>query len=91
MKILLVLVAAIFLSCATDNVATESQSDCESTYLERIERVKNTTQLSQPEKERYLPKLEEAYKLCKEGKTNEAREILDGLRKEEVFRVYDGH
>ena len=91
MKILLVVVAAIFLSCATDNVATDSTSDCESTYMKRIEKVKSTTQLSQSEKEKYLPQLEEAYQLCKEGKTNEASDMLDELRSEALFRQFDGN
>ena len=91
MRILLVVVAAIFLSCATDNVATDSASDCESTYMNRIERVKGTTKLSQSEKEKYLPQLEKAYQLCKEGKTEEASDLLDELRSEKQFRSFDGH
>ena len=78
MKIFMVVVAAICLSCSGNYDANDSANDCDSTYLELSNRVKRSSEIV--DKEKYLTPLEKALQLCKEGKKEEASKIVDDLK-----------
>jgi len=91
MKVCMIVVAAICLFCSTINAA----DDCDSEYLNLINELKSSTKILDTEKEKYLPPLEKAHQLCKEGKLEEAEKIVKDLKdqglSEEVFEQSDGN
>lgn len=90
MKSCIVVVAAIFLICS----AVYAQDDCDTEYLNLINELKNSRILD-AEKEKYLPPLEKALQLCKEGKIEQAAKIVDDLKdqglSEEMFDNLEGN
>ena len=62
--------------------------DCDSEYLRLINELKES-KMPDEEKDKYLPPLEKAYQLCKEGKDEEAdkivKDLMDQGLSEEVF------
>jgi hypothetical protein len=90
MKKCMVVLAAIFLFCSSAYAA----DDCDSEYLNLIKELKNSDIL-EAEKNKYLPELQRAYQLCKEGKAEEAAKIVKDLKdqglSEEVFEQSDGN
>jgi pentatricopeptide repeat protein len=87
----MIVVAVICLFFSTINAA----DDCDSEYLNLINEVKNSKKILDTEKEKYLPPLEKAYQLCKEGKPEEADKIVKDLKNqglsEEVFEHLEGN
>ena len=65
-----------------------AQDDCDS-------ELKNETTLSTEQQKKYIPPLEKAYRLCKEGKLEEADKIVKDLKdhglSEEVFDDLSGN
>ena len=90
MKKYMVVLAAIFLFCSSAYAA----DDCDSEYLNLINELKNSN-IVKTEKEKFLPPLEKAYQLCKEGKAEEAAKIVDDLKNQglsqEVFEHSEGN
>ena len=68
--------------------------DCDSEYAKLIKELKDSNMLAS-EKDKYLPPLEKAYQLCKEGKDEQAEKIVKGLMdqglSEEVFDDLGGN
>ena len=71
--------------------------DCDTKYYNKIKKVKSfsETEMSKENKDKYLSGLEQAYNLCKEGKKEQAAEILEELKKDidfdSVFSTHDGN
>ena len=90
MKKCMVVLAAIFLFCSSAYAA----DDCDSEYLNLINELENSN-IDKTEKEKFLPPLEKAYQLCKEGKAEEAAKIVDDLKNQglsqEVFEHSEGN
>ena len=89
MKLLLVVVTAVLLSCSTQQVAKDSQNECDVEYLRVINKINSSETMTDAEKQKYLPPLEEALQLCREGKTKEAAQIKDSLLSDRVFQELD--
>ncbi len=93
MKKFLIAVALIGLL----SISAYADYECESKYQKKLEKIKSTTQseLSNEAKNKYASQLEKAYQLCKEGKKEQAREILTELSEEfdfdTVFSTHDGN
>ena len=72
-----------------------AQDDCDSEYLKLLNELKNETTLSTEQQKKYIPPLEKAYRLCKEGKLEEADKIVKDLKdhglSEEVFDDLSGN
>ena len=72
-----------------------AQDDCDAEYKKLINELKNETSLSAEDQEKYIPPLERAYQLCKEGKLEEADKIVKDLKdqglSEEVFSDTGGN
>jgi pentatricopeptide repeat protein len=87
----MIVAAAICLFFSTIYAA----DDCDSEYLNLINELKNTEKILDTDKEKYLPPLEKAYQLCKEGKPDEADKIVKDLKdqglSEEVFKNLEGN
>ena len=90
MRFFLVAVATICLFSFTVYAA----DDCDSEYLKLINELKKS-KMPVEEKDKYLPPLEKALQLCKEGKDEEADKIVKGLMDqglgEEVFDDLGGN
>ena len=90
MKKLIVAVAVICLFSSSAYAA----DDCDTEYLNLIIELKSSRILD-AEKEKYLPPLEKALQLCKEGKIEQAAKIVDDLNdqglSEEIFEKLDGN
>lgn len=87
MKKCIVFLSLIFLSCSPAIVTNDSPNDCDSIYLKLLDRLEKTSEVLN--KEKYRSQIEKAYRLCKEGKNEEASKILEHLkadvRLEKVF------
>jgi uncharacterized protein (DUF3084 family) len=62
--------------------------------LKRLESL-TETEMAEETKNKYISQLEKAYQLCKDGKKEQAAEILGELRNDKefdtVFSTYDGN
>ena len=65
MKKWLMVIAAIILFC---NPAY-TQDECETEVLQALNKLKDVPHLPDEDKEKYVPQLKKALKLCREGKT----------------------
>jgi pentatricopeptide repeat protein len=85
----LLLVIGVFCSFAY------AEDDCDSEYAKLIDMLKNDSKFSAKDQEKYIPPLEEAYRLCKEGKYEEADKIVKDLKDkglaEEAFSGAEGN
>jgi tellurite resistance protein len=72
-----------------------AQDDCDSEYAKMIDMLRNDSKFSKQDQEKYIPPLQKAYELCKEGKDEEADKIVQDLRHqglaEEVFSGLDSN
>ena len=97
MKKLFMIVVAVIIcfACSTDKAAEYPADDCDSEYAKLIEELKSSPKILKSEKEKYLPPLEKALQLCKEGKPEEAAKIVEDLKNqgtaEEVFDNLGGN
>ena len=88
MKLQLLAVIAIVLLSVTADAA----DDCETKYKAYLQDVKSLTQLTDADKAQFVKQLEKALKLCKEGKNEEAKKIVDDLKgKAAVKDVFSTH
>ena len=69
---------------------THAANDCESEYLKLINGLENSTKILEADKKKYLPPLEKALQLCKEGKLEEAEKIVNDLKNEALFEEVFG-
>ena len=94
-KLMIVVAAIILLACTTDKAAEYPADDCEEEYANLIEELKSSKKIMTSEKEKYLPPLEKALKLCPEGKPEEADKIVQELKRdgvaEEMFETLGGN
>jgi hypothetical protein len=77
-KICMIIVAVICIF----SITVYAEENCETRYLELLDRVKSSVELSDTDKAEYIPPLQKALQLCMEGKTEQAREIVQELRGE---------
>ena len=72
-----------------------AEDDCDSEYGKLIDMLRNDSKFSAKDQEKYIPPLQKAYRLCKEGKYKEADKIVRDLRHqglaEEVFSDTEGN
>ncbi len=91
MKIYMIIVAVVCIF----SITAYAEDDCMTKYLDLLDRVKSSIELSDADKAEFIPQLAEALKLCKEGKTEEASKIVKELRHEAalktVFSSHDGN
>ena len=91
MKSCMIIIAGICLFWSAAN----AQDDCDSEYAKLLNELKNETTLSAQDQKKYIPPLEKAYQLCKEGKLEEADKIVKDLKdkglSEEMFSGSDGN
>jgi hypothetical protein len=74
----MIIVAAICIF----SITVYAEENCETRYLELLDRVKSSVELSDTDKAEYISPLQKALQLCMEGKTEQAREIVQELRGE---------
>jgi len=77
-------VIAVILT-ATSFLAINSAftDDCDRKHSEMISKLKESSEyINDADKENILPLLEDALKLCKEGKTEEGQEVIDDIKNE---------
>ncbi|CAB1083119.1 hypothetical protein D1AOALGA4SA_10703 [Olavius algarvensis Delta 1 endosymbiont] len=90
MKTFTIIIAAICFFCSPAYGA----DDCDSEYAKLIEELKNSN-MFESEKKKYLPELERALQLCREGKDEEADKLVKELKdrglSEELFSGSDGN
>ena len=91
MKICMIIVAAICIF----SITAYAEDNCETRYLDLLDRVTNSIELSDADKAEFIPPLQTALQLCKEGKKKQASKIVEELRHEKalktVFSSYDGN
>jgi hypothetical protein len=93
MKQCIIAVAAIFVI----SISAYADPECDTKYYDLVKKVKSLTQqeLSKETKQYYLTQLRVAYLLCKDGKKDQARDVLAELREEHdfntVFSTHDGN
>ena len=87
MKLCMVVVFAIGLLFIN---TTHAADDCEAEYLKLINGLENSTKILEADKEKYLPPLEKALQLCKEGKLEEADKIVNDLKNEALLEEVFG-
>lgn len=91
MKKCMIIALAIGILCPF----VSAQDDCDAEYKNLINELRNETSLSPEDQEKYIPPLEKAYQLCKEGKLEEADAIVKDLKdqglSEEVFSDMGGN
>ena len=72
-----------------------AKDDCDSEYGKLIDMLRNDSKFSAKDQEKYIPPLQKAYKLCKEGKYKEADKIVRDLKRqglaEEAFTGLEGN
>ena len=90
MKTWLIIVATICFFCS----AAYAADDCDSEYSNLIKELEKSNML-ESEKKKYLPELERALQLCREGKDEEADKLVRELKnqglREEMFSGADGN
>ena len=84
MKASIIAVATLFLFGISAYAADEHR--CASKYHKMITKVNSlsTSEMSREDKDKWKSKLKEVYDLCKEGKHQEAAEIMAELNKEKA-------
>ena len=93
MKICIIAIAAIFML----SISAYADYECDSKYNEKLIKLKSLTEteMSDEHKNKYISQLEKAYRLCKEGKKEQAAGILAELREnkdfDSVFSTHDGN
>jgi hypothetical protein len=94
-KLLIVFAVIICFACSTDKAKEYPTDDCEEEYANLIEELNSSQKILKSEKEKYLPGLEKALKLCLEGKPEEADKIVQDLKQqglsEEMFDSMEGN
>ena len=93
MKIGIFAVAAICLL----SISAYAEYECDTEYHDKLKKLKSLTEteISDEAKNKYISRLEKAYQLCKDGKKEQAVEILAELKEEHdfntVFSTHDGN
>jgi predicted negative regulator of RcsB-dependent stress response len=93
MKKCIIAVAAICML----SISAYADQECDTKYYNMVKKVKSftKTELSDEAKKKYLTQLRIAYLLCKDGKKEQAAEVLAELREEHdfntVFSTHDGN
>jgi hypothetical protein len=82
MKKVIIAVAVI---CMFSISAYADDYECDTKYHTKLKRVKSFTDVSDETKNKWIEGLEKAYQLCKEGKKEEAKEIVEELEKNRNF------
>ncbi len=69
--------------------------ECDTKYHDKRIKINSFTEISDEVKNNWISQLEKAYQLCKEGKKEQAAEIISELRKDKefdtVFSTHDGN
>ena len=79
------------------SVSAYADPECDTKYYNLVKKVKGYTkaELADETKKRYLTQLRIAYLLCKDGKKEQAAEVMAELREEHdfntVFSTHDGN
>lgn len=81
MKKCIIVVTAIFLI----SISAYADYECDSKYYEKIKKLNSISDAELSNKSKYISGLEKAYQLCKDGKKEQANEILTELRKDKNF------
>ena len=93
MKKCIIAVAAICLL----SISAYADYDCDTKYHEKLKIINSLTdaEISEEAKNKWISQLEKAYQLCKDGKKEQAAEIMAELRKNKefdtVFSTHDGN
>ena len=91
MKILLITVAVISIY----SISAFAEDTCRTEYLDLLDRVQSSIDISDADKAKFLPQLDKAYQLCKEGEMEQASKIVEELRQkadlDRVFSPLDGN
>ena len=90
MKKYIIAVAAV---CLLNISAYADDYECDTKYNDALKKVRSMTQadISDEARNKWNSQLEKAYQLCKEGKKEQAAEIMKELRKEKQFdAVFSG-
>ncbi len=72
----MIIVAAICIF----SITAYAEDNCDTKYKELIKGLKSTDKIMDDQKKKYLPSIEKAYQLCKQGKMEEARKIMDEVK-----------
>jgi hypothetical protein len=79
------------------SISAYADYECETKYQDKLKKLNSLTQadISDETKSKWISQLEKAYQLCKDGKKEQAAEIMAELRKEKeadtVFSTHDGN
>ena len=93
MKQCIIAAVAIFVL----SISAYADPECDTKYYNLVNKVKSFTQqeLSKEAKQYYRTQLRIAYLLCKDGKKDQARDVLAELKEEHdfntVFSTHDGN
>jgi soluble cytochrome b562 len=87
MKAYIIIFAAVLLCCST----VYAMEDCETKYMEVIKKIEASDKLSDSMKKKLASELQEPLKLCKEGKTEEAKEAYDDVKDSAFLELYKAH
>lgn len=92
MKKIIIVFAVI---CMFSISAYADDYECDTKYHDKLKKIKGFTEISDEAKNKWLSQLEKAYQLCKEGKMEQAAEIMVKLREDRefdtVFSTHDGN
>lgn len=73
--------------------ATRTASECEAGYMKLVDLIKNSDKLTDAQKKEYAAPALEALEMCKEGKIEEARKMVNEMRQQgaldTVFQTWD--
>ena len=93
MKRCILFVLAIFLL----SIPAYADHECDTKYYDLVKKIKSLTEaeLSKETKQKYLTQLRIAYLLCRDGKKEQAMDVLAELKEEHdfntVFSTHDGN
>jgi hypothetical protein len=76
MKKLIVAITVILFFCGSAYAADY----CDTKYMKYIDGLKKTGKIMEDQKKKYLPYLEKARDLCKQGNMEEARKVMDEVK-----------
>ena len=92
MKKIIIAVAVI---CMFSISVYADDYECDTKYHDKLKKIKSYTDVSDEAKNKWIAGYEKAYQLCKEGKKEQAAEIVDELEKDRefdsVFSTHDGN
>ena len=70
----------VFAAVCLLSPAAFASDQCDSGYMQYLNAIKETKKISERQKKKYIPMLEEAYDLCTQDKMEEASKVMDEMK-----------